>query len=87
MTQTQVTVVNDLGLHARPAAKVAQLAGKFASNIVIERDGLRANAKSILGLLTLACPRESILIVDADGPDAQAALDALQQLFASGFDE
>lgn len=87
MPQIAVTVVNELGLHARPAAKVAQLAGRFASNVVVERDGLRANAKSILGLLTLACPRGSQLIVEAEGADADAALNALAELFASGFGE
>ena len=87
MPQIQVTIVNELGMHARPAAKVAQTAGKFSSNVIIARDNVRANAKSILGLLTLACPKGTVLDVEADGADAEAALAAMAELFAGGFGE
>ena len=87
MHTIDVTVVNELGLHARPASKLAQTASRFQSNITIHKDGIPANAKSILGLLTLACPQNSVLRVEADGPDAEAAVAAIAALFASGFDE
>lgn len=87
MPQIQVTIVNELGMHARPAAKVAQTAGKFDCSLTIARDEVRANAKSILGLLTLACPKGTVLTVEAEGPDAEVALKAMAELFAGGFGE
>lgn len=87
MPQIQVTIVNELGMHARPAAKIAQVASKYNCNLTIARDNIRANAKSILGLLTLACPKGTRLTIEADGPQAEAALAAMAELFANGFGE
>jgi len=83
----QVTVVNPQGLHARPAGAVAQLASRFHSNIELIRDGTRADAKSILAVLTLAAEQGTQLTIQATGEDAGAALDALSRLFAAGFGE
>ena len=83
----QVTVVNKLGMHARPAAAMVQTVLKFESDVHLEAQGHRVNAKSIMGLLTLAAAQGSVLMVNCRGNDARAAMDAVQALFASGFGE
>jgi phosphocarrier protein len=80
-----VTVVNPLGLHARPAFLFAQLAGKFKSNIVVNKDGERVDGKSILSILTLAAAQGTQLQIEAVGHDAPAALEALALLVERGF--
>jgi phosphocarrier protein len=85
--QRTVTVVNKLGLHARPAAKVAQTASRFTAEVRLRYGDLMANAKSILGVMALAVRCGDVLTLEADGPDAQAALEALAELFAGGFGE
>lgn len=82
-----VEVVNLLGFHARPAAEFVQLAGSFACEIWLEKDGLEVNAKSIMGVLMLAAERGSQLVIRADGNDAAEALEALADLVARGFEE
>jgi phosphocarrier protein HPr len=86
MTRT-VTVMNGLGLHARAAARFAQTAGRFASRIQVRRDERTVDGKSIMGILLLAAARGTELTIDAEGPDAGAALDELSALVASGFGE
>jgi phosphocarrier protein HPr len=81
------TVVNSLGLHARPAAMIVQTANRFRSEILFEKEGLQINAKSIMGVLTLAAGRGSTVIVTCEGEDAPAALAALAKVFESGFGE
>jgi phosphocarrier protein HPr len=81
----EMVVVNALGMHARPAAKVVNTALKFASDVHIQHNGQRVNAKSIMGLLTLAAARGSRVTVTCKGPDASAAMDAVRALFADGF--
>ena len=81
------TIVNSLGLHARPAAMVVQTANKFRSDVQFEKDGLQINAKSIMGVLTLAAGRGSTVVVICEGEDAEAALAALAKVFESGFGE
>ncbi len=82
-----MTIVNRLGLHARLAARFSQLASGFASNIWLIKDGKRVDAKSILEVLTLACPTGSRLTILAEGPDELEALTALQLLIETGFAE
>jgi len=82
-----VTVSNKLGLHARAAAKLTQLADQYESEIHIARQGQRVNAKSIMGVMMLAAGRGSVVQIDAVGPDAQDALQAIQALFDNKFDE
>jgi phosphocarrier protein HPr len=86
-TQRLVTVRNPQGLHARPADMFVRLALQFASHIEIVRDGERFNGKSILSLMTLAAEQGTELMLRADGPDAEEALEALAELFGRGFDE
>lgn len=87
MTKTEVEVVNKLGLHARPSAKLTQLAGKFQAEIWLSRGQRRVNAKSIMGVMMLAAGRGTKLVVEAEGEDADEALAAIANLIADRFGE
>ena len=80
-------ITNKLGVHARAAAKLVQVATKFKSKIYLEKDGWEVNGKSLLGILTLGCPQGSRLIIRAEGMDAPEAIAALGELIESKFDE
>jgi phosphocarrier protein len=82
-----VTVVNQLGLHARAAARFVHLATKFASQIRVARGTTVMDGKSIMGILLLAASRGTMLTLSADGPDEAAAVTALVELVESGFGE
>ncbi len=83
----QVVVVNQNGLHARPAGKLAQLAQSFTADVVIALDGQEVDAKSILDVLTLAASQGTVLELRASGTDAPEALDRLEALIANRFEE
>ena len=85
--EKDITIVNRLGLHARPSAMFVKTAGKFRAEIWVEKDGERINGKSIMGLMMLAAGHGSIIAVSADGEDADAALDALGDLITRKFEE
>jgi phosphocarrier protein HPr len=88
MTKTaEFTIVNRLGLHARAAAQLVQMANQFQSDITIEKEGVEVNAKSIMGLLMLAAPKGSILKVMISGKDAEQALLTIGELINDGFGE
>lgn len=87
MQQRDVEVVNKLGLHARPSARLTQLAAQFKSQIHVSRNGRRVNAKSIMGVMMLAAARGSTVTLETEGEDEAAAIDALAGLIASGFGE
>jgi len=92
MPERTVTIVNKLGLHARPAAEIVKTAARFKSNITIIRDELEVNGKSIMGVMMLAAECGSTILIraegeDAGGEDADAALDALEALVAAKFGE
>ena len=87
MTTREVTIVNTLGLHARAAARFVHLASSFTSQIRVTRGTTTMDGKSILGLLLLSAGRGSVIEISADGPDEQAAVDALVALTAKGFEE
>ncbi|HNV19540.1 MAG TPA: HPr family phosphocarrier protein [Rectinema sp.] len=78
---------NRAGIHARPSALIAQTAIKFASRIYLEKEGNRINAKSIMGIITLAASFGTKIKIIADGPDEQDAVKAIAELFESGFNE
>ena len=80
-------VSNPLGLHARPSAMLVQTASKFKSDIWISKDGREVNAKSMLGVMTLAAEMGSTLIIRANGPDEDKAVDALIRIFEMRFGE
>lgn len=82
-----MTIKNRMGLHAKPAALFVQEAVKFKSRIYVVKDGLQVNGKSIMGLLLLAAESGSKLTITADGPDEARAIEALENLFESKFDE
>jgi phosphocarrier protein len=85
--EAEVQVVNRAGLHARPAAALVKLAGTFQADVHVEKDGLRVNGKSIMGVLMLAAEKGSTLRFTAAGPDAERALTALTDLVRRGFEE
>lgn len=82
-----IIVTNKLGIHARPAAALVQTVLPFQSDVFISFNGNRVNAKSIMGLLTLAATYGSRLIITCKGPDAEDAMKAVANLFAAGFGE
>ena len=83
----EFVIVNTLGLHARPAASLVETVLKFQSDVHIEMDGHKVNAKSIMGLLTLAAAQGSRVLVTCRGADASEALGAVRKLIESGFGE
>jgi len=87
MPQTEAEIVNKLGLHARASAKLTQLAGSFASEVWMSRNGRRVNAKSIMGVMMLAAGKGSRITIEAEGPDAEAAIAAMLALIADKFGE
>ena len=87
MTQEQVTITNKLGLHARAAAKLVHTASAFEAEIYVGTEHEEVNAKSILGILTLAATKGTPLIVRAEGPDEVEAVRAIVDLFADKFGE
>ncbi len=84
---TQVTIINKLGLHARPAMSFVDTANSFTSDIKVTKDGQTVDGKSIMQLMMLAAPKGSELQIDAQGPDAEPAIQALVELVNSKFDE
>jgi phosphocarrier protein HPr len=87
MTSYTVVIVNDLGLHARAAAKFVHTAGRFVARVRVARGGREMDGKSIMGLLLLAAARGSSITISADGPDEADAIAALSALVERGFDE
>lgn len=84
---SELKIVNPLGLHARAAAKLVALAGKYNSEVWIGKDGQEVNGKSILGVLMLACGQGSTITLRVEGRDADAAHGALATLVETGFGE
>ena len=85
--EREATIVNQEGLHARPAARIVRLASSFTSEIEIAKDGVGVNGKSIMGVMMLAAECGSSITIRANGPDAEQAVEALAELVASGFGE
>lgn len=87
MISKEFRISNKLGLHARPSAQLTQVAGRFAAEVYIEKNGRRVNAKSIMGVMMLAAGPGSTVTVDAEGPDEEQAIEAIGALIASRFGE
>ncbi len=87
MKHAQATIVNRLGLHARPSAALTQLATRYQSEVWVTKNGRRVNGKSIMGIMMLAAACGATLLLEVDGPDEDAALAALLALIAGGFGE
>ena len=87
MIEHDLKIINQLGLHARPAALIAQTAGNFASAIHLTKENVRVDAKSIMGVMMLAAEHGSTLHLTADGTDEKEAAAAIRQLFENKFNE
>jgi len=87
MTEKMVTVTNRAGIHARPSALLVQTTKNFSSNIYIEKNNDRINAKSIMGIITLGASYGTDLKIIADGEDEKEAVDTIIRLFESKFEE
>ena len=87
MIQTQVTIINKLGLHARAAAKFVSCAAAFASTIQAGKDGQLVDGKSIMSVMMLAAGKGTVLDLHIEGRDEDAALEALKTLIGNRFDE
>ncbi len=82
-----LTVQNQLGIHARPAAMIVRVTNRFSSEIFFEKDDEQVNGKSIMGLMMLAAGKDSQIKAIASGADAEEVLKELEELFAGKFDE
>lgn len=87
MIKKDIKVINEQGLHARPCGMLSNTAMKFESEIKIIKEGYEVNAKSVMGLLTLAASKGSVITVIANGRDEKEAIDEIEKLFESKFDE
>ncbi|HAE62777.1 MAG TPA: phosphocarrier protein HPr [Eubacteriaceae bacterium] len=87
MASKEVTILNATGLHARPASMFVQEAGKYKSEVNVIKEGKKINAKSIMGIMAGGISKGTVLTIEAEGEDAQAAVDALVALVESKFGE
>ena len=87
MVEQMITIQNRAGIHARPSALLVQTAKDFDASIYLEKGSDRINGKSIMGILTLGASYGSEIKVIAEGPDEQAALEAMVKLFDKKFEE
>ena len=83
----ELTILNPLGMHARPSARFVKVSNRFKSEIWVEKDGEQVNGKSIMGLMMLAAGQGSKLRVTAAGPDAEKAIEEIETLVQAHFDE
>ena len=82
-----VTVLNENGLHARPATLIAKTASEFSSDVTLEKDGQVVNAKSVISILILAAGKGTTLTLSACGTDRERAIEAVSELFLQRFNE
>ncbi|RMF44673.1 MAG: HPr family phosphocarrier protein [Deltaproteobacteria bacterium] len=87
MIEREFTIVNRLGLHARAAAQLVQMAGKFRSDVLVGKDDVEVNGKSIMGILMLAAPKGTVIRVSVNGEDEAEAMAAIGALIEDGFGE
>lgn len=87
MPRKDFTILNKLGIHARPAAQFVKMANRYQSDIMVEKDGEEVDGKSIMGLMMLAAGHGSVIAVSAEGSDEEAALEAIGDLIARKFEE
>jgi phosphocarrier protein HPr len=87
MVKESIEIINKLGLHARASTKFTQTASQFKSEVWVEKNGRRVNAKSIMGVMMLAAAQGTIIQIEATGEDEQAAVDALKALINNYFGE
>ena len=85
--EKELTIVNRLGLHARPAAMFVRIASRHRAEIWVSKEGEEVNGKSIMGLMMLAAGHGSTVRIRCDGPDADRAMEELEDLIKAGFNE
>jgi phosphocarrier protein HPr len=85
--EKEVTIINRLGLHARPAAMFVRIASRYRSEVWVAKEGERINGKSIMGLMMLAAGQGSTLTIECEGPDADKVMEELEQLIQNKFSE
>ena len=87
MIEEKVKIINDAGLHTRPAATIVKIAAKYNSEFFIHKDGLNINGKSIIGVMTLAAEKGSEVLLSFEGPDEKDLATEIVDFFNRGFDE
>ncbi len=87
MIEKILTVKNRAGIHARPAAIIAQTANKFKSEVILEKDDCEVNAKSIMGVITMAAGYNTTITMKVEGPDESECASTIWELFESKFEE
>ena len=87
MIEKTIKIVNNAGLHTRPAATIVKLASKYKCEFFISKDGLNINGKSIIGVMTLAAEMDSELLLTFEGDDEKEASEEISDYFNRGFDE
>lgn len=87
MAKQEFTIINKLGIHARPAAQFVKTANRFTADVFVEKDGEEVDGKSIMGLMMLAAGHGSVIVVSTDGPDEEDAMAAIGDLIARKFEE
>ncbi|MEO0017327.1 MAG: hypothetical protein RLZZ522_610 [Verrucomicrobiota bacterium] len=87
MVKKDFTILNKLGIHARPAAQFVKIANRFQAEIYVEKDGEEIDGKSIMGLMMLAAGHGSVVTISADGPDEVVAIEAIGDLIGRKFEE
>ena len=85
--EKEVTIINRLGLHARPAAMFVRIASRFRSEVWVAKEGEQINGKSIMGLMMLAAGQGSKLTIKCEGPDADKVMEELEELIQKKFSE
>ncbi|MGD9926004.1 MAG: HPr family phosphocarrier protein [Sphaerochaeta sp.] len=87
MVTRELKVHNRAGIHARPAASIVKLANQYKSDLYLEKDTMKINGKSIMGIITLGATHQSSILMTCDGPDEQQMADAIEHLFENRFEE
>ncbi len=85
--EKEVTIINRLGLHARPAAMFVRISSRYRSEVWVEKEGEQINGKSIMGLMMLAAGQGSKLLIRCEGPDADKVMEELEELIRKKFNE
>ncbi len=87
MVERVVEVLNRAGIHARPAALIVKVANKYSSQLYMEKDRMKINGKSIMGIITLGAAYKSKITLTTEGPDEDEAMEAIEKLFLNRFEE
>lgn len=87
MLEKKVKIINNAGLHTRPAATIVKIASKYKCDFFLSKDGMHINGKSIIGVMTLAAEKGSEILLSFDGPDEDEAAEEIINYFNRGFDE